>query len=159
VEAVIASAIAVLGTLLGSGLTHSFQRRTTESTHRFTRDERLRQERLDAYCSYAGVLVDYRRSLVHLWFCRHEVPPPEDESQVRIRSYDLRARAQEALFRVQMLTDDAALSRTAADTLAEVTALGKTQSRDELYERRRQTKDAIDALVSRAKDHISALSG
>jgi hypothetical protein len=159
VEAVIASAIAVLGTLLGSGLTHAFQRRATESTHRFTRDERLRQERLDAYCSYAGVLVDYRRSLVHLWFCRNEVPPPEDESQVRIRSYDLRARAQEALFRVQMLTDDAALSRTAADTLAEVTALGKTQSRDELDERRRQTKDAIDALVSRAKDHISALSG
>lgn len=57
VEAVVASGIAVLGTLLGSGLTLAFQRRTTENSHKFTRSESLRQERLDAYCVYAGALL------------------------------------------------------------------------------------------------------
>lgn len=75
-EAIIASAIAVLGTLLGSGITLAFQQRTTEKGHQFARDERLRQERLDAYSIYAGALVNYRRCLVHLWFCLHEQPPP-----------------------------------------------------------------------------------
>lgn len=105
-ESVIASAVAVLGTLLGSALTVAFQRRTTDRSHRFTRRESLRQERLEACSAYAGALVNYRRCLVHLWFCEHEQPPPEDPGTVRVRAYDLRSRAQEALFRAQMLTDD-----------------------------------------------------
>lgn len=112
-ESVIASAIAVLGTLLGSVATLAIQRGTAERGHRFTRDEKLRQERLDAYVTYAGALVDYRRCLIHLWFCLHESPPPENPDEVRIRSYDLRTRAQESLFRVQMLTADEALGRVA----------------------------------------------
>ncbi|MFJ3310885.1 hypothetical protein ACIPSA_49725 [Streptomyces sp. NPDC086549] len=56
-ESIIASAIAVLGTLLGSGITLAFQQRTTDRSHQFTRREKLRQERLDAYSAYAGALV------------------------------------------------------------------------------------------------------
>jgi hypothetical protein len=90
VETIIASAIAVLGTLLGSGLTLAFH---------------------------------YRRCLVHLWFCEHEQLPHEDPSVVRVRAYDLRSNVQEALFRVQMLTDENALSEAAEAVLADVTAL------------------------------------
>jgi len=53
VETIIASAIAVLGTPLGSGLTLAFQQRTTDKGHEFTRREKLRQERLDAYSAFA----------------------------------------------------------------------------------------------------------
>ncbi|GAB2894362.1 hypothetical protein [Streptomyces mayteni] len=153
-EAILASAIAVLGTLLGSGLTLTFQRRTADRTHAFTRDERLRQERLDAYATYAGALVNYRRSLIHLWYCLHEQPPPEDPEAVRPRTYDLRSEAQEALFRVQMLTADETLSRTAADILDAVTELSRTDSRPDLDTLRRQTRDAISDLVHKAKHHL-----
>ncbi|MFI6879189.1 hypothetical protein ACIBL6_37690 [Streptomyces sp. NPDC050400] len=153
-EAIITSAIAVLGTLLGSGITLVVQRRTAAEGHQFARSERLRQERLDAYSTYAGTLINYRRSLVHLWFCMNEQPPPEDADAVRIRSYDLRSTAQEALFRAQMLTDDATLSRAAAEELANVTALSKTDSRAELDVRRRETRDAIQQLVMTAKRHL-----
>ncbi|MFD7206280.1 hypothetical protein [Streptomyces sp. NPDC059893] len=153
-EAIIASAVAVLGTLLGSGITLIVQQRTTERGHRFTRDERLRQERLDAYSAYAGALVNYRRCLVHLWFCLHEQPPPEDAEEVRIRGYDLRSSAQEALFRAQMLTDDATLSHAAAEVLARVTVLYKTDTRAELDARRTDTRDAIQQLVMTAKRHL-----
>ncbi|MEU6227297.1 hypothetical protein [Streptomyces sp. NPDC047042] len=153
-ETIIASAIAVLGTLLGSGITLAFQQRTTDSSHQFTRREKLRQERLDAYSAYAGTLINYRRCLVHLWFCQHEHPPPEDADTVRLRAYDLRSSAQEALFRVQMLTDDETLSRTAEEVLADITALPKASSRDELDTLRVQTRDDISQLVSAGKQHL-----
>ncbi|GGY22418.1 hypothetical protein [Streptomyces djakartensis] len=153
-ETIIASAIAVLGTLLGSGLTLAFQQRTTDKGHQFTRHERLRQERLDAYSAYAGALINYRRCLVHLWFCEHEQPPHEDPGVVRVRAYDLRSNAQEALFRMQMLTDDEALSQAAEAVLADVTALPKTDSRTELDQRRVKTRDDISQLVRASKRHL-----
>lgn len=153
-ESIIASAIAVLGTLLGSGITLAFQQRTTDRSHQFTRREKLRQERLDAYSAYAGALVNYRRCLIHLWFCEHEQPPPEDPDAVRIRAYDLRSSAQEALFRVQMLTDDDRLSRTAEDVLADITELPKADARAELDELRARTRDNISRLVGSAKQHL-----
>ncbi|MFD7052441.1 hypothetical protein ACFWBS_33305 [Streptomyces mirabilis] len=153
-ETIIASAIAVLGTLLGSGITLAFQQRTTDRSHQFARREKLRQERLDAYSIYAGALINYRRCLVHLWFCEHEQPPPEDPDSVRIRAYDLRSSAQEALFRVQMLTDDATLGQTAEAVLADITALTKTETRSQLDQRRVQTRDAIGRLVRAAKQHL-----
>jgi hypothetical protein len=151
VESVIASAIAVLGTLLGSVATLAIQRGTAERGHRFTRDEKLRQERLDAYVTYAGALVDYRRCLIHLWFCLHESPPPENPDEVRIRSYDLRTRAQESLFRVQMLTADEALGRGGSRLLDEVSELHKAESRAELDEGRERTREGIAGLVREAK--------
>ncbi|MGP3947411.1 hypothetical protein [Streptomyces sp. 7N604] len=153
-EAIIASAIAVLGTLLGSGITLVFQQRTADRGHHFTRREKLRQERLDAYSVYAGALINYRRCLVHLWFCLHEQPPHEDPDVVQVRAYDLRSLAQEALFRVQMLTDDDTLSQTAEAVLADITTLHKTDSRTELDERRRRTRDGISRLVRAAKEHL-----
>ncbi|WP_437019478.1 hypothetical protein [Streptomyces sp. enrichment culture] len=153
-ESIIASAIAVLGTLLGSGITLAFQQRTTDKSHQFTRREKLRQERLDAYSAYAGALVNYRRCLIHLWFCEHEQPPPEDPEAVRIRAYGLRSSAQEALFRVQMLTDDNKLSRTAEDVLADITKLSKADARAELDELRARTRDDISRFVGSAKQHL-----
>ncbi|MBC9717717.1 hypothetical protein H9Y04_34815 [Streptomyces sp. TRM66268-LWL] len=153
-EAIIASAVAVLGTLLGSGITLAVQRRTAVEGHAFARDERLRQERLNAYSAYAGTLVNYRRCLVHLWFCANDQPPPEDADTVRIRAYGLRSGAQEALFRAQMLTDDAGLVQSAEDVLDQITALTKAGTRTELDELRVSTRDAIRQLVMAAKRHL-----
>ncbi|MFD8810575.1 hypothetical protein ACFV23_03505 [Streptomyces sp. NPDC059627] len=153
-ETIIASGIAVLGTLLGSGVTLAFQRRTTDMSHQFTRRERLRQERLDAYSTYAGALVNYRRCLVHLWFCEHEQPPPEDPETVRVRSYGLRSNAQEALFRVQMLTDDETLGQAAEDVLADITTVIKAENRAEYDAIRAQTHDGIRRLIRAAKQHL-----
>ncbi|WP_435613602.1 hypothetical protein [Streptomyces sp. bgisy159] len=132
----------------------AFQQRTTDRSHQLTRREKLRRERLDAFSAYAGALVNYRRCLVHLWFCEHEQPPPEAPDTVRIRAYDLRSKAQEALFRVQMLIDDEALSRSAEDVLANITALSKTDSRTDLDEGRARTRDGISRLVRAAKQHL-----
>ncbi|WP_373432227.1 hypothetical protein [Streptomyces afghaniensis] len=66
------------------GITPAFQQRTVDRSQQFARREKLRQERLDAYSAYAS-LLNYRRCLVHLWFCEREQPPPEDPDTVRTR--------------------------------------------------------------------------
>ncbi|AZM57708.1 hypothetical protein DMA15_15940 [Streptomyces sp. WAC 01529] len=152
-EAVAASVIAVLGTLLGAGVTHSFQRRAIERTEEFTRGEKLRQERIDAYCAYAGALVNYRRTLIDRWFSRHE-NRTEDGEEARFRSYETRSEAQEALFRVQLLTDDDELVRLAWETLDDVSEVHRTDDRDDLAERRRISRDAINTFVATAKRHV-----
>ncbi|WP_399084183.1 hypothetical protein ACGH2B_04040 [Streptomyces sp. BBFR2] len=152
-ESVIASAVAVLGTLLGSVLTLVFQRHTGDRERHFARRERLRQERLDACSAYAGALLNYRRCLVHLWFCEHEQPPPEDPGAVRLRSYDLRNQAQEALFRVQMLTDDE-LGRKAQEVLSGLTAIPRARSRQECEAHRVRTRDGIDELIAAVRQHL-----
>lgn len=60
----------------------------------------------------------------------------------------------EALFRVQMLTDDDRLSRTAEDVLADITELPKANARAELDELRARTRDNISRLVGSAKQHL-----
>lgn len=156
VEAIIASAIAVLGTLLGSGVTFAFQQRVAERGQEFTRSEKLRQERLDAYTSYAGALVNFRRTLVHLWFCTYQQPygPYEDPVAVNARSYGLRSNAQEALFRLQMLTGDEALSARAQALFSEIGVVHKTESREEFEIRRGSTREGIRALVAAAKRQL-----
>ncbi|MEU6820390.1 hypothetical protein ABZ921_07155 [Streptomyces atriruber] len=152
-EAVAASVIAVLGTLLGAGLTHSFQRRASERTERFTRGEKLRQERIDAYIAYAGALVNYRRILVDRWFSRAENRHEESEES-RFRSYEMRSEAQEALFRVQLLSNDEDLVRLAWETLDHVADVHRAADRDALAERRRVSREAINSFVAAAKRHV-----
>nr|WP_237527616.1 hypothetical protein [Streptomyces sp. SID337] len=139
---------------MGAGLTHSFQRRAIERTERFTRGEKLRQERIDAYCAYAGALVNYRRILVDRWFSRAENRQEETE-ELRFRSYEMRSDAQEALFRVQLLTHDEELVRLAWETLDHVADVHRADDRDALAERRRVSREAINSFVATAKQDVA----
>jgi hypothetical protein len=153
-ETVAASVIAVVGTLLGAGITHMFQRRSLERTETSARRERLRQERLDAYCSYAGLLVSLRRVLVSRWYCTTENRPAEEAKEARYRSYDLRSEAQEALFRVLMLTADDLVVRQAKEAFDQVLEMHHTTDVQEFADRRCTTKDLIDAFVAAAKRDV-----
>jgi hypothetical protein len=55
-----ASVIAVLGTLGGATASYLFQGKISERNESKARDERLRQERLAAYSSFAGAVMDLR---------------------------------------------------------------------------------------------------
>ncbi|RPK46646.1 hypothetical protein EES39_12890 [Streptomyces sp. ADI92-24] len=97
-DAIATSVIAVLGTLLGSTVTHVFQQRSARRTEANAQRERLRQGRLDVYGTYAGLLVDFRQAMLHHWFCVHEGRDPDDEVSLRNRSFELRSTTQHALF-------------------------------------------------------------
>ncbi|GAA2663933.1 hypothetical protein [Streptomyces lunalinharesii] len=123
-EAVIASVVAVFGTLLGSAVTHHFQRRSADRSEQFARAQRLRQERMDAYCAYAAALLEYRRVLVHRWFVRHEEGRcGEDTAELGEESRKARTAAQEAMFRAQMVTEDPTVLAGVERVLEEVTEI------------------------------------
>ncbi|MGO4749799.1 hypothetical protein AB4212_14445 [Streptomyces sp. 2MCAF27] len=153
-EAVLASFIAVLGTVLGSGVTHVFQRRTTERGEHFARAEKLRQERIDAYCAYAGALLNYRRVLVQRWFVTHENRPDEDTPELQEHVYELRYAAQEAMFRVQMISDDPALVELSERIMEHVTELHRAEDRDRLNDIRERSRQGVRDFIAAATPHV-----
>ncbi|MDW6061949.1 hypothetical protein SAZ11_32920 [Streptomyces sp. FXJ1.4098] len=153
-EAVLASFIAVLGTVLGSGVTYVFQRRTTERGEHFARAEKLRQERIDAYCAYAGALLNYRRVLIHRWFVTHENRPDEDTPELREHVYEMRYAAQEAMFRAQMVSDDPALVELAERLMNYVTELHKAEDPAQLDDIRERTRQGVRDFIAAATPHV-----
>jgi hypothetical protein len=105
VVVIVTSIVAVVGTLLGSLATHYFQRRNRADTERFERSERLRQERLGAYTTFGGALVNLRRAHMDRWYASNDHREGVDTVALRYETYRLYTTAQEALFRVQLVTE------------------------------------------------------
>ncbi|MFJ9944681.1 hypothetical protein [Streptomyces erythrochromogenes] len=152
--AMITSLVAVLGTLLGSVVTHAFQQRSARRTERNALDAQRRQERLDAYGAYAGLLVEFRQAMLHHWFCVHQGRDAEDEVALRGRSFETRSSAQQALFRLQLITDDTALGAAATAAFTGVGAIDRARDLPGLATRRDATRELIDAFVATARGSL-----
>ncbi|MFD7712573.1 hypothetical protein ACFV6E_13655 [Streptomyces sp. NPDC059785] len=153
-NAIVTSVIAVLGTLLGSTVTHVFQQRSARRLERNARDERLRQERLEVFGTYAGLLVDFRQAMLHHWFCVHEGRDAEDEVVLRGRSFELRSSTQHALFQLQLITDEPELIAVAVDAFTTVGTIDRAEDRADVVIRRDATRALIDAFVGTARRHV-----
>jgi len=115
VDAVLASVIAVAGTLLGSTITYLFPRSSTERAERFARGERLRQERLATYTAFVGAMTELRHGAISLRFTRHrDDPDGPDVTAAFTESNRLGAVANHACFRVQLIAEDPDLVALAA---------------------------------------------
>ncbi|MFJ6569417.1 hypothetical protein ACIQNU_18530 [Streptomyces sp. NPDC091292] len=153
-NAILTSVIAVLGTLLGSTVTHVFQQRSARRMEQSAREERLRQERLDVFGSYAGLLVDFRQAMLHHWFCVHEGRDADDEVTLRGRSFELRSRTQHALFQLQLITVQPELLGVAVDAFTAIGTLNDAEDRDDIVARRNATRELIDTFVRTARRHL-----
>ncbi|MEU5832858.1 hypothetical protein ABZ820_04090 [Streptomyces diacarni] len=104
-EALWASVIAVVGTLLGSVITHVFQRLASQRGEDFTRAETLRQERVAVYSAFAAATEDYRRGQADRWYRRKENPDGPAYVTARDEAHRLRTVARQELYRVRLVTD------------------------------------------------------
>lgn len=157
-EVLAASVIAVVGTLLGTTVTHRFQRQAARLAARVSRDERDRQERLDAYVAYGGALMDYRRCVVHYWFARHEERPADERATLRHETAQGRTAAQEAMFRVELLSDDAELVGAARHALSAVARVYDAVP-DNLSEQRTASRTAIYDFIEASKRQLARDAG
>ncbi|MET8471020.1 hypothetical protein ABZY90_07110 [Streptomyces sp. NPDC006422] len=153
---VITSVIAVLGTLLGAGLSHVLQSRTAARGQDFARAERLRQERIDAYCAFGGALANYRRGQLDYWFPRHDRRPDDSTGvhELRREAQRLRAVAMEALFRVELLTDAPALVTLGREALEAVATITTAADREELAGLRERSRTLIHDFVTASRPHV-----
>ncbi|WKX73673.1 hypothetical protein [Streptomyces sp. XD-27] len=148
------SAIAVLGTLLGSAATHAFQQQTARRGERLTREERLRQERLAAYTAFSRALTEYRRSLYVRFNVEHERAAEDRQDTARWDTYTYRSAAEQALVHIRLLPDDAALVELAQHALTSAHELRQAADQSGMSARRERAKVAHDAFLAAAADRM-----
>jgi len=154
VEVLVASLIAVVGTLLGSATTYYFQRQTVERAERFARQERLRQERMVVYGAFAGAVTDHRRAVVNLWFRRGAGPHDPGYRAAREECDRLGAALDHARFQVQLIADDAELVALAARAHVPTNAILNAVDRDEVKTYENQSRDAVGSFITAASVQI-----
>jgi hypothetical protein len=151
---VFTSLIAVLGTLLGSIVTYTFQRRTTQRAEQFARHERLRQERMSAYTAFADAAMEYRHEELTRWLHTHgELTDPTQEKTWREQGRT-RATAWQARYRVQLLTDDSTLVQRADKIIDAIANIHHAKNSADLQNHDTRTRKAIEDFVQAASAHI-----
>ncbi|GAA2960757.1 hypothetical protein [Streptomyces enissocaesilis] len=142
--------VAVIGTLLGSVVTHFFQRQTAERTAALARAEQLRQERISAYSAFAGAVVDYRRGQNDRWHRQSEAPGSDSAESARMESYRLRVAARQALYRVQLVCDDNAAVDLAVSAFEATNRMHEATDEAERSLRSEEAQEAVRAFIATA---------
>jgi hypothetical protein len=142
--------IAVIGTLLGSVITHVLQRRTTDRMTASSRAEQLRQERISAYSAFAGALVDFRRGQNDRWYRAREVPGSGTAEEARIDSYRLRSSAHQALIRVQLVCDDEQALDLAAHAFEVTNCMHEAADETDRCQRSEQARETLSEFIGSA---------
>ncbi|CAM5436902.1 hypothetical protein SABIM44S_02171 [Streptomyces abikoensis] len=142
--------MAVVGTLLGSVITHTLQRLASRRNEVFTRSETLRKECVATYSAFADALEDYRHGQSDRWYRMQEDPDGESFVAARDEAHRRRTVARQALYRVKLLTDDREVVLAAELAYARTRDVANAQDQAGRNMRDTQAKHAIEAFVSRA---------
>ncbi|MFH8492195.1 hypothetical protein [Streptomyces longisporoflavus] len=153
-EVVLASFIAVTGTLLGSIITFTFQRRSSAQAEVFARSRQLRQERLTTYSAYAGAVTALKQGTTALWF-RLQEDADSPETQHAFTECDrLGAATEDAEFRVRLLAEDDTLVALAASAFEAIGPIRRAPTRSELAAREQDLQGALNAFIAAAAIQI-----
>lgn len=153
-EAVLASLIAVAGTLLGSLVTFSVQRRTSARAEDFARSQQLRQERLTTYSAYAGAVTALKQATVALWFLRQEAADSAETRQAFMECDRLGAATENAQFQVRLLAQDSMLVALAVSAFDALGPMRSASTATELALHEQGLQDALNAFMAAATAQI-----
>lgn len=151
----VAAAIAVLGTLLGSVSTWWIQQRALDKSEQNLRLERLRQDRLDVYSFFAGTAAHYLRVQHDRWGARQRAGTDSPEyAAAQAESWRMRGTCTEALFRVKLIADDPELVRLAVAAVETIRAVHRAADVPALYAQDATANAAIEAFLVRAGTQV-----
>ncbi|MFF9217458.1 hypothetical protein [Streptomyces viridosporus] len=146
--------MAVAGTLLGSFLTFLFQRKATDRAEAFTWRRLTREERLTAYSSFAEAVVAYRRAQYDPFHRGIEDRDSPAFVDAKTESYHRRMIAQQALFRVQLVTEEPGLVQLAERALEATRLIAEVTDRPSLEDSVERAKQALNSFVLGAGEYI-----
>ncbi|MEU8252123.1 hypothetical protein [Nonomuraea sp. NPDC048916] len=153
-QAILTALIAVGGTLLGSFMTYTFQRHTTSRTERFTRAERLRQERMVVYSAFAGAVLEFRyaqRERIEKRRTSHNMP---DYQEAKAESYRRRAAAWQALYRVRLVCDEPQVIILADKAMDLTASMDDLDTREEVMARTTEIRKSVEEFISASSSHV-----
>ncbi|MFE5119019.1 hypothetical protein [Streptomyces sp. NPDC056669] len=153
-DGVLSALIAITGTLLGSSVTHVFQRRASAHDQIFAAQQQLRSDRMAVYSDFAGALTEFRRGQQDRWHRKNEDPDGSAFSEARTEAYRLRGIALHALFRVQLIASAHTLIDTAQRAYALTSDLHKASDKTELSALGAQARETLEQFIKIASSDV-----
>lgn len=157
-SAVVASLIAVAGTLLGSSSTFWFQQKVARRAEVTARGERLRQDRLAACSEFAAAVTDLRNAMIAVWFregSRDRSVTDKDrvaaDDRIAYAEVDrLGAVALGVRFRLLLVLDDPGVRELTDDVFRQIDAIQSAADKVELETLRAKFEAHMSAFVATA---------
>ncbi|MCX5601477.1 hypothetical protein OOK29_25345 [Streptomyces phaeochromogenes] len=143
-----------MGTLLGSALTHLFQRRAARDGAREAHQQLLRAERMTAYSTFAAAAVAASRAQLDRWHRPRENPGDPENDKVRLVAYERRSEARQAFFRVQLIASNPEVVSLARIALESSRPIARASDEDESRRLTDECRAAIEAFVIRAAGDV-----
>ncbi|KNE83469.1 MULTISPECIES: hypothetical protein [Streptomyces] len=153
-DATLSTLIAVVGTLLGSAVTHVFQRTADRRAQDFAAAQQLRAERMQVYSDFAGAVADFRRGQYDRWHRRDEDPDGPAHFESRLEAHRLRGTALHGLFRVQLIASATAVVDAARHAYELTSEIPRAGSKTELSAQGGRAKDALETFITLASSDV-----
>ncbi|MFJ2751923.1 protein kilB [Streptomyces sp. NPDC087297] len=145
--------IAVLGTLAGSAVTALLQRRALRQQAQITRENKNRDDRVNAVTAFAAVLADHRRTM---WMREHRrlhAVPAEQLAEARAASHATRSALTAPHLALTLLLPE--LKEHANRAVEATYALRGATHLDRLVALRREALAAMDAFTDASRTALS----
>jgi hypothetical protein len=152
----LATIIAVLGTLLGAVVAGVFQQRTAHRAERAATTEQLRRDRLNAVTELAAAASDHRRAMWMRETATLNNEPADRIEELRAASYVTRSAITRPLVAVQVLLPEPAVSAAAKDMVSATYSMREhRQSSEALDAARKSARTAHDRFVTAAAEYLT----
>jgi hypothetical protein len=135
---------ALAGTVIGALLTQLMQRRNVASA-------KVHDARIDAYRTFAAVVMSYRSSLMGRWLNEHTGSSPTEAENV----YTLRSAVWAAYFQVVLVAGDSEIVECAAVAREITHAMKRARTREELDAGGVSSRDAVSRFADVARHEVS----
>ncbi|WP_406518176.1 hypothetical protein [Streptomyces sp. NBC_00826] len=156
---IIASAIAVMGTLLGVAVAHRYQERIAARSAARADRERGHQRFLDACADFIALAEDYRRAQYDRWTSQHSVPDSDVALAARTESYRLYVEVRSSVFRLRLVAVDPQaqhLAEHAAEIQVRTREIFFATDRADMLGRGEVAELACEAFADRAREVLAA---
>jgi hypothetical protein len=142
-DAVVASLVAVGGTLAGAALTFAFSMVTARRSQRIARAERLHQELQAACAAFAATANQMRRCANDRWYRQHEGADRDVQLAAGDAFYSARTDAWAAYYRMVLAGADAELATLAEQAITAASDIVHAPDKPQEHQRREKTADLI----------------
>lgn len=153
----IAPVLAIVGVVVGSVLTFVLQRQERRDAQAADQQERLRQDRILAYSEFAGRAMEYRKAQLAHWYRNKQEPRivTADGEAAADAARVARAALWHALFRVQLLENDAARSQSAREIVELASEIDNAPTKDEAKQRADAVRERVRAFIDHARPSVT----
>ncbi|MDX3239633.1 hypothetical protein PV392_28885 [Streptomyces sp. ME03-5709C] len=152
-EGIVAGALAVVGTLLGSVTAHRYQEKAARRAEAYTYSRQQKERLLDNCAAFIALAEDYRRAQYDRWSRWDADPASGETAAARAEAYRLYVETRASASRLKLISgreDVQQLAEQARLVLELTIVIIRTDDKADMLRRGGVAQAACDAFVTRA---------